>query len=100
MMAGLGVDGHRADLVILKTAVAHAAWEARTRLTDRDIMLAAELTLPHRLKRKPFDEVQTSIAELDKMVSSARDKASDTEMEREEASMYGDAAGEDRQKKA
>jgi Mg-chelatase subunit ChlI len=100
MMAGLGVDGHRADLVILKTAVAHAAWEARTRLTDRDIMLAAELTLPHRLKRKPFDEVQTSIAELDKMVSSARDKASDTEREQEEASVYGDAAGEDRQKKA
>ncbi len=100
MMAGLGVDGHRADLVILKTAVAHAAWEARTRLTDRDIMLAAELTLPHRLKRKPFDEVQTSIAELDKMVASARGKADDAEIEQDDTSMYGDAAGEDRQKKA
>jgi Mg-chelatase subunit ChlI len=100
MMAGLGVDGHRGDLVILKTAVAHAAWEARTRLTDRDIMLAAELTLPHRLKRKPFDEVQTSIAELDKMVAAARDKANDVEMEEKELSMDGDVAGEDRQKKA
>jgi len=99
MMAGLGVDGHRGDLVILKTAVAHAAWEGRRRLTDRDIMLAAELTLPHRLKRKPFDEVQTSIAELDKMVAAARDRSADTEPEMEEVSMQGDAAGEDRQKK-
>src|SRR5512139_1996097 len=29
-MAGLGVDGHRADLVILKTARAHAAFQGRT----------------------------------------------------------------------
>ena len=63
-------------------------------------MLAAELTLPHRLKRKPFDEVQTSIAALDKMIAAARDKADDVEMEQEDVSMYGDAAGEDRQKKA
>ncbi|HQE93447.1 MAG TPA: ATP-binding protein [Anaerolineae bacterium] len=99
MMAGLGVDGHRGDLVILKTAVAHAAWEGRRHLTDRDIMLAAELTLPHRLKRKPFDEVQTSIAELDKMVAVARERSAESEPEMEEVSIQGDAAGEDRQKK-
>jgi len=63
-------------------------------------MLAAELALPHRLKRKPFDEVQTSIAELDKMVSAARGKADDAEMQPEDTSMDGDAAGEDRRKKA
>lgn len=72
MMADLGVDGHRADLVILKTATAHAAWEGRTRLTDMDIILAAQLALPHRLKRKPFDEVQTSLEELDRRLGQAR----------------------------
>ena len=72
MMADLGVDGHRADLVILKTATAHAAWEGRTRLTDMDIVLAAQLALPHRLKRKPFDEVQTSLESLDKRLAQAR----------------------------
>ena len=56
LTASLGVDGHRADLVILKTARAHAAFEGRTQITERDILLAAELALPHRMKRGPFSE--------------------------------------------
>jgi len=100
MMAGLGVDGHRGDLVILKTAVAHAAWEERTYVTDRDIILAAELALPHRLKRRPFDEVQTSIDQLDKMVAAARERAQDANPEEDRASYEGEATGEGQQKKA
>jgi Mg-chelatase subunit ChlI len=100
MMAGLGVDGHRGDLVILKTAVAHAAWEERTRLTDRDILLAAELALPHRLKRRPFDEVQTSIEQLDRMVAAARERADEAHPEDQQANYQGDASGEEREKKA
>jgi len=46
LTASLNVDGHRADLVILKAARAHAAYEGRTAITDRDIALAAELALP------------------------------------------------------
>jgi Mg-chelatase subunit ChlI len=34
------VDGHRADIVILKTARAHAALIARTAINEQDIMLA------------------------------------------------------------
>ncbi len=101
MMAGLGVDGHRGDLVILKTATAHAAWEGRRRLTDRDVMLAAELALPHRLKRRPFDEVQASVDALDKLVASARERAADVTPERQEASAdAGEMPGESRSKKA
>jgi Mg-chelatase subunit ChlI len=85
MMAELGVDGHRADLVILKTAVAHAAWEGRRRLNDRDVMLAAQLALPHRLKRQPFDEVETSLEELASRVESAREQAQEEEPRRREA---------------
>src|SRR5512139_3668295 len=56
LVGGLGVDGHRADLVILKGARAHAALQGRTHITREDILLAAELALPHRLKRQPFQE--------------------------------------------
>ena len=56
LVGGLGVDGHRADLVILKGARAHAALQGRTYITNEDILLAAELALPHRLKRQPFQE--------------------------------------------
>jgi len=54
LTSGLHIDGHRADLVILKAARAHAAWMGRTHLENSDILLAAELALPHRLKRGPF----------------------------------------------
>ncbi|MBN1262336.1 MAG: ATP-binding protein [Anaerolineae bacterium] len=85
MMADLGVDGHRADLVILKTAAAHAAWEGRVRLNDVDIILAAQLALPHRLKRKPFDEIQTSLEELEQRVGHARDQAGEEQPHQQEA---------------
>ncbi len=54
----LGVDGHRADLAILETARTHAAWAGRTNLTVEDIRMAAELALPHRMRRQPFTEVK------------------------------------------
>ena len=47
--ASYSLEGHRADLVILKTARARAALEGRTAINDEDIILAAELTIPHRL---------------------------------------------------
>lgn len=53
----LGVDGHRADLTILEAARTHAAWSGRFVLLSEDIRLAAELALPHRLRRQPFAEV-------------------------------------------
>ena len=56
LTASLRVPGHRADLAILKTALAHAAFEGRTRLTREDVALAAELALPHRLRQDPFQE--------------------------------------------
>ncbi|EFO81849.1 magnesium chelatase [Oscillochloris trichoides DG-6] len=54
----LGVDGHRADLTILETARTHAAWSGRMYLSAEDIRLAAELALPHRMRRQPFAEIK------------------------------------------
>src|SRR5574341_2387649 len=51
LTSSLNVDGHRADLVILKAARAHAALQDRKAISDTDIALAAELALPHRIKR-------------------------------------------------
>ncbi len=69
LTASLGVDGHRADLVILKAARAHAAFEGRLQITERDILLAAELALPHRLKRGPFSEASLYEGELQERLS-------------------------------
>ena len=42
-------EGHRADIVILKTSRALAAFENRFSITEEDIKRSAELTLPHRI---------------------------------------------------
>ena len=64
LSTSLQVDGHRSDLVILKTARAHAAFEGRKSITGRDIALAAELAYPHRIKRGLFQQSEVSAEEL------------------------------------
>lgn len=64
LTASMHVDGHRADLVILKAARAHAAFEGRNKISDRDIAIAAELTLPHRIKKGPFQQVDVGLEEM------------------------------------
>lgn len=64
LTSSMKVDGHRADLVILKAARAHAAFEGRTKISDRDIALAAELALPHRLRHGPFQQVDVNLDDL------------------------------------
>jgi magnesium chelatase subunit D len=71
VMSELGVDGHRPDLVVLKTARAHAALQGRVQLTRNDILLAAELALPHRLKRHPLEEPEVTLGDLSERVAEA-----------------------------
>jgi len=86
LCAAFDVDGMRADLVMARTAVAHAAWRdseagaseatgdvvgaseatgdvvgaseatGNVTVTEEDIRVAAELALPHRRRRDPFDD--------------------------------------------
>ncbi|MDE2818249.1 MAG: ATP-binding protein [Chloroflexota bacterium] len=86
----LRVDGHRADLVILKAARAHAAYEGRTAINDRDITLAIRLTIPHRLKRGPFSDAQ---ADLNAVEASVDDKRQEI-AEGEEAGEFTDQSDE------
>jgi magnesium chelatase subunit D len=51
-----GVDGHRADIFMLKVAQTLAAYRGREEVTPADVREAAALVLPHRLRRKPFSE--------------------------------------------
>ena len=52
----VGVDGHRADLVMMKAAVTHAALAGRKEVTLDDILETASLALYHRARRHPFDD--------------------------------------------
>ncbi|ARS91385.1 VWA domain-containing protein [Natrarchaeobaculum aegyptiacum] len=51
-----GVDGHRGDVAIARTAMALAALEGRTTVIEPDVREAAEYALPHRLRSTPFED--------------------------------------------
>jgi len=76
LTSSLNVDGHRADLVILKTARAHAAFEGRTATSNRDIVLAAELALPHRIRKGPFQQYEITMEELQERIEELQGEAS------------------------
>jgi len=53
----IGVDGHRADIIMMKTAKTVAALHQRTEVTYEDLDESADMALQHRVRRKPFEEV-------------------------------------------
>ncbi|OBK51138.1 magnesium chelatase subunit D family protein [Mycobacterium sp. 1081908.1] len=71
LCAAFDVDGMRADLVVARTAVAHAAWRGATTVEEQDIRVAAELALPHRRRRDPFDDPGIDRDQLDEALAQA-----------------------------
>jgi magnesium chelatase subunit D len=51
-----GVDGHRADIFMLKVAQTLAAYRGGQAVSPGDVRRAASLVLPHRLRRQPFSD--------------------------------------------
>jgi len=62
------VDGHRADITIYKTACTLAAFKGRTEVFEEDVMEAAELALPHRRRRKPFEEPKLERQQIQEII--------------------------------
>jgi magnesium chelatase subunit D len=71
LCAAFEVDGMRADLVLARTAVAHAAWRGSGTVGDDDIRVAAGLALPHRRRRDPFDAPGLDPDRLDEALARA-----------------------------
>lgn len=92
LTSSLDVDGHRADLVILKAARAHAAFEAHTAISERDIALAAELALPHRLRRGPFHTSDVTLEDLQARIDQIQAQAKYSEEMQASPGEYDQAA--------
>jgi magnesium chelatase subunit D len=71
LCAAFDVDGMRADLVVARTATAHAAWRGAGTVEEQDIRVAAELALPHRRRRDPFDDPGIDRDQLDEALAQA-----------------------------
>ena len=83
--AKMQVDGHRADLVILKASRAQAAFEGRDAISPRDIALAAELALPHRVKAGPFRQSEMGVTQLEEQIEQLKGAATEGSLSEENA---------------
>ena len=58
------MEGHRADLALMRAARANAALEGRTEITREDFLKIAPLVLSHRIKKKAFEKTVLNVAEV------------------------------------
>jgi len=60
VVTDMGIRTHRAEIVTVRAAKALAAFNGRTKVELEDVRRVMRLTLPHRIKAKPFDRAQGS----------------------------------------
>jgi len=53
-----GIDGHRGEIMMMKASKTIAAFEGRMEVVSKDIEVAAEFCLSHRVRRRPFEDVE------------------------------------------
>lgn len=67
----MGVDGHRADLVMGRAAAAYAVLHGRREVTAADVRAIAPMVLAHRMRKSPFEEQRLDEQRLDQLIASA-----------------------------
>jgi magnesium chelatase subunit D len=73
------VHGHRADFLIARTAKTMAAYNRRKTVNENDLEEAAELVLPHRMRRLPFEEPKPVTERIQRIIRQRKTPASESE---------------------
>jgi magnesium chelatase subunit D len=79
----MGVDGHRADLVMARAAAAHAALSGRAEASPADVRIVAPLVLGHRLRRQPFEAPSLDEQRMASVLSAAAPESGEDDERRE-----------------
>ncbi len=77
----LGIETHRAEIVTIRAARAHAAYNGRKEVTIEDVKAVLDLTLPHRLKSRPFEEPKIDYDKIEKFLEDLSDGGEEEEGE-------------------
>ena len=68
----MAVDGHRADITMMKTASTIAAYNGCDEVRPQDVREAAALVLSHRMRRRPFSEQQMDKAKMEQSIQNSQ----------------------------
>ena len=63
------MEGHRADITMIRAAKAHAALCGKNDPDKEDLATVAPMVLNHRIKRKPFEDTKFDMGELRKCLT-------------------------------
>lgn len=55
----LRIDGHRGEITLTRAARSHAALEGRKKVNSSDFRRVAEISLRHRLRRDPLEDIDS-----------------------------------------
>ncbi|HID96343.1 MAG TPA: VWA domain-containing protein [Candidatus Latescibacteria bacterium] len=80
----LGVDGHRADILIARCAKTIAAFSLQNEVTEDDVKEAASFVLPHRVKAPAFEEPPDIQQKLEEIMNPLREPERERGREGEE----------------
>ena len=73
------VHGHRADFLIARAGKTIAAYNQRKNVIGEDVREAAELVLPHRMRRMPFEEPKPVMERVEAIIRQRKTPALDGE---------------------
>jgi magnesium chelatase subunit D len=79
----MAVDGHRADITMMKTAATIAAYNNRAEVNDDDVREAAALVLSHRMRRRPFSEQQMDKQKMEQSIQKSQKERQQPQHEHE-----------------
>ncbi len=75
----LGVKTHRAEIVVVRTAKALAAFNGRREVVRDDVKKAMMLALPHRMRRKPFESPTIEQQKIEEALAVSKDRSNEHE---------------------
>lgn len=70
----MGVMTHRAEITIVRTSKTIAAFNGREEVTTEDVKEAMALALPHRMRRKPFEDPRVDQQKINDMMQDDQKK--------------------------
>lgn len=82
---GVGVEGHRADIMLCKTSTVIAALEGRKSVSKQNLIQASELVLPHRMKRRPFEDRHLDMQQVEDIVEGRESQGPEMPQKTEQA---------------
>jgi len=80
----MAVDGHRADIIMVKTAKTIAAFNCRTDVNEDDVREAAELVLSHRMHSQPFSDQQMDQNKIEESIQKSQQQQQEPQEQEEQ----------------